>query len=102
MEKGLKLPRIEVSRGIPEGSLKPVEVLPGDLLLIQFTSGTTAHPKGAMLTHDNMLRDAWAAGARVGIRADDRYFNCRPFFHVVGSTLLALMVLVDGACPVTL
>ena len=36
---------------------------PQDILLIQFTSGTTAYPKGAMLTHDNMLRDAWAAGS---------------------------------------
>jgi len=88
--------------GVPQGSFKPVEVKPDDLLLIQFTSGTTAYPKGAMLTHDNMLRDAWAAGTRVGIRAEDRYFNCRPFFHVAGSTLSALMALVSGACLVTL
>ncbi|MFM9882460.1 MAG: AMP-binding protein [Burkholderiales bacterium] len=73
-----------------------------DLLLIQFTSGTTAHPKGVMLTHDNMLRNAWASGLRIGIRADDRYFNCRPFFHVGGSTLSLLMSLVFGACLVTL
>ena len=50
-----------------------------------------------MLTHDNMLRNAWAAGTRIGVRADDRYFNCRPFFHVAGSTLSALMALVAGA-----
>jgi fatty-acyl-CoA synthase len=55
-----------------------------------------------MLTHDNMLRNAWAAGTRVGVREDDRYFNCRPFFHVGGSTLSALMSLVFGACLVTL
>ena len=73
-----------------------------DLLLIQFTSGTTAFPKGVMLTHDNMLRNAWAAGQRVGIRSDDRYFNCRPLFHVGGSTLSALMALMVGACLVTL
>jgi fatty-acyl-CoA synthase len=78
------------------------DVAPEDLLLIQFTSGTTAYPKGVMLTHDNMLRNAWAAGERMGIRPDDRYFNCRPFFHVGGSTLSALMALVHGACLVTL
>jgi fatty-acyl-CoA synthase len=89
-------------QGVPQGDFRPVQVEPEDLLLIQFTSGTTAYPKGAMLTHDNMLRDAWAAGTRVGIRADDRYFNCRPFFHVAGSTLSALMALVSGACLVTL
>ena len=77
-------------------------VKPDDPLLIQFTSGTTAYPKGVVLSHDNMLRNAWAAGSRIGVRADDRYFNCRPFFHVAGSTLSALMALVFGACLVTL
>jgi fatty-acyl-CoA synthase len=75
---------------------------PEDLLLIQFTSGTTAFPKGAMLTHDNMLRNAFAAGERIGVRPEDRYFNCRPLFHVGGSTLSALACLVHGACLVTL
>jgi fatty-acyl-CoA synthase len=92
----------EISKGLPEGKFIAVDVSPNDILLIQFTSGTTAYPKGAMLTHDNMLRDAWAAGSRVGIRPEDRYFNCRPFFHVAGSTLSALMALVAGACLVTL
>ena len=78
------------------------EVRPDDLLLIQFTSGTTAYPKAVMLTHDNMLRNAWAVGLRLGIRPDDRYFNCRPFFHVAGTTLSLLVSLVAGACLVTL
>ena len=77
-------------------------VKPNDLLLIQFTSGTTAYPKGVMLTHDNMLRNAWAAGTRMGVHAADRYFNCRPFFHVGGSTLSALVSLSSGACLATL
>jgi fatty-acyl-CoA synthase len=93
---------VDVTEAIPEKSFTPVPVEPENLLLIQFTSGTTAYPKGAMLTHDSMLRDAWAAGTRVGIRPEDRYFNCRPFFHVAGSTLSALMALVSGACLVTL
>ena len=94
--------KIDVSAGLPQGTFKPADVSPGDVLLIQFTSGTTAYPKGVMLSHDMMLRDAWAAGARVGIRAEDRYFNCRPVFHVAGSTLSALMSLVAGATLVTL
>ena len=93
---------IDIQGGLPQGPYSPVAVRPDDILLIQFTSGTTAYPKGAMLTHDSMLRDAWAAGSRVGIRADDRYFNCRPFFHVAGTTLSALMALVAGSCLVTL
>jgi fatty-acyl-CoA synthase len=95
---------VDVSAKFPAGKFEDrnVKVTPEDLLLIQFTSGTTAYPKGAMLTHDNMLRNAWAAGTRIGVRADDRYFNCRPFFHVGGSTLSALMSLVFGCCLVTL
>ncbi len=77
-------------------------IRPDDPLLIQFTSGTTAYPKGAVLTHDNMLRDAWAAGGRIGVRPEDRYFNCRPFFHAAGSTLSALMAFAHGCCLVTL
>src|SRR4051812_33772646 len=93
----------DITRPLPEWSIGDARtVSPTDTLLIQFTSGTTAYPKGAMLTHDNMLRDAWAAGTRIGIRAEDRYFNCRPFFHVAGSTLSALMALVAGATLVTL
>ena len=94
--------KVDVSGGLPQGTFEPADVSPGDVLLIQFTSGTTAYPKGVMLTHDMMLRDAWAAGTRVGIRPEDRYFNCRPFFHVAGSTLSALMSLVAGATLVTL
>ncbi len=92
---------VEISK-LKTGKYTPVDVRPDDLLLIQFTSGTTAYPKGVMLTHDNMLRNAWAAGTRMGVRADDRYFNCRPFFHVGGSTLSALVSLVFGCCLVTL
>jgi fatty-acyl-CoA synthase len=92
---------IEISK-LGKGNYVPVAVQPSDLLLIQFTSGTTAYPKGAMLTHDSMLRNAWAAGTRIGVRAEDRYFNCRPFFHVGGSTLSALMSLVFGCTLVTL
>lgn len=100
-----RLPRL--AHAVAAGELEPgplpaAKASPGDLLLIQFTSGTIACPRGVMLTHDNMLRNAWAAGGRMGVRADDRYFNCRPFFHVYGSTLSALVCLVYGACLVTL
>ncbi len=87
---------LDRGRGIPG------DVQADDLLLIQFTSGTTAYPKGVMLTHDSMLRNAWAAGERIGVKPEDRYYNCRPFFHVGGSTLSALACLVHGACLVTL
>ncbi len=76
-------------------------VSPEDPLLIQFTSGTTARPKGAVLTHHSMLRNAACAAARLGVVPEDRYLNCRPFFHVAGSTLTLLVCLSSGACLVT-
>ena len=77
------------------------QVTPDDPLLMQFTSGTTAYPKGVLLTHHNMLRNAWSCGLRMGVTPEDRYFNCRPFYHVAGTTLSLLVALTFGATLVT-
>ncbi len=77
-------------------------VVPDDVLLMQFTSGTTSFPKGVMLSHANMLTNAWAAAQRIGVRSDDRYFSIRPFFHVAGTTLSILVSLMTGCCLLTL
>jgi len=72
-----------------------------DTLLIQFTSGTTAFPKGVMLSHASMLGVAHAVAERMGVQAEDRYFSPRPFYHVAGSTMSLLVALVSGATLVT-
>jgi fatty-acyl-CoA synthase len=77
-------------------------VQPDDVLLIQYTSGTTSFPKGVMLSHANMLRDAAAAAFRIGVQPQDRYFSIRPFFHVAGSTLSVLVSLNTGCCLLSL
>jgi fatty-acyl-CoA synthase len=74
------------------------EVLPGDVLLMQYTSGTTSYPKGVMLTHDNMLRNAAYVAERFDCGPDDRYYSARPFYHVAGTTLSLLAALTSGAC----
>ncbi|MBS1218180.1 MAG: fatty-acid-CoA ligase [Proteobacteria bacterium] len=74
------------------------EVHPDDVLLMQFTSGTTSYPKGVMLSHDNMLRNAAYVAARFHLRAKDRYYSARPFYHVAGTTLSLLAALTSAAC----
>jgi fatty-acyl-CoA synthase len=76
----------------------PPAVSPDDVLLMQFTSGTTSYPKGVMLTHDNMLRNATHVAARFNLKARDRYYSARPFYHVAGTTLSLLAALTTGAC----
>jgi fatty-acyl-CoA synthase len=73
-------------------------VIPGDVLLMQFTSGTTSYPKGVMLTHDNMLRNAAYVAERFDLKEGDRYYSARPFYHVAGTTLSLLAALTAGAC----
>jgi fatty-acyl-CoA synthase len=80
----------------------PVPVSPDDVLLIQYTSGTTSFPKGVMLTHRNMLGNAFVSGGRMGFRLADRYHSARPFFHVAGSTLSVLSALQHGVTLVTM
>ncbi len=80
----------------------PSDCSPDDVLLIQYTSGTTAFPKGVMLTHRNMLANAFFSGGRMGLRIGDRYHSARPFFHVSGSTLSVLSSLQHAVTLVTM
>ncbi len=101
---GNDVPRAAVSfeqllgRGAQAGAVAPDTVSPDDVLLMQFTSGTTSYPKGVMLTHDNILRNAAYVTRRFDCRAGDRYYSVRPFYHVAGSTLSLLAALASGAC----
>lgn len=75
---------------------------PEDTLLIQYTSGTTSFPKGVVLTHRNMLGNAFVSGGRIGFRIADRYHSARPFFHVAGTTLSILSALQHAVTLVTM
>jgi fatty-acyl-CoA synthase len=77
-------------------------VQPTDRLLIKYTSGSTRAPKGVMLLHGNVLRNATNVGQRLGMSPDDLLFSALPFYHAGGSILSVLMALSYGACVVTL
>ncbi|MGB9700402.1 MAG: AMP-binding protein [Thermodesulfobacteriota bacterium] len=72
-------------------------VEPDDLLMFQYTSGTTAFPKGVMLTHDGVIHDALCMSQRQTLNAADRLFCPLPFFHVGGAVISTLSVLLCGA-----
>lgn len=78
------------------------QALPQDVLLIQYTSGTTAFPKGVMLRQDGMLANGFVSGQRMGLRCADRFHSARPFFHVAGTTLSILSCLQNLATLVTM
>lgn len=73
-----------------------------DVALIQYTSGTTAYPKGVLLTHRGMCANAFFSGARMGLRPGDRFHSARPFFHAAGSTLSVLASVQHVATLVTM
>jgi acyl-CoA synthetase (AMP-forming)/AMP-acid ligase II len=67
-----------------------------DIAMIQFTSGTTAMPKGAMLYHAAMLRGAYYGSQVLQLTEADRFFSPQPFFHVGGSIKVMLAPIVSG------
>src|SRR5207248_1185167 len=60
--------------------LRQASVQPRDPAQIQYTSGTTGFPKGAILRHRNILNNAMIVARQWGLTSRDRYCNVMPFF----------------------
>jgi malonyl-CoA/methylmalonyl-CoA synthetase len=73
-----------------------------DVALIVYTSGTTGRPKGALLTHANLLASAHAVRLAWRWQPDDRLASCLPLFHVHGLGVGLHGTLVTGASAVVL
>lgn len=71
----------------------PEEVNLDTLHTIIFTSGTTGHPKGAMLTYGNHWWSATGSALNLGIHQEDRWLCCVPLFHVSGLSILMRSVM---------
>lgn len=71
-----------------------------DAINIQYTSGTTGFPKGATLTHRNILNNAYHCALGLGYTAADRVCVPVPFYHCFGMVLGNLACLSSGACLV--
>ena len=73
------------------------EVEEDDLAAILYTSGTTGHSKGVMLTHKNIVYDAYATTILVDIKSEDRLLSILPLFHTMEATLGMVTPLMVGA-----
>ncbi len=71
-----------------------------DPINIQFTSGTTGLPKGATLTHRNIVNNAAFVTAAQGLTEADRLCISVPFYHCFGMVMGTLGCVTKGACMV--
>jgi fatty-acyl-CoA synthase len=71
-----------------------------DPINIQFTSGTTGNPKGATLTHHNILNNGFFIGEAMRLSEQDRLCIPVPFYHCFGMVLGNLACLTHRSCMV--
>ena len=75
-------------------------LLPEDPINLQYTSGTTGFPKGATLSHRNILNNAYFTARTVHYTERDRVCVPVPFYHCFGMVLGNLACTTHGACVV--
>ena len=99
-----RLPQaVRFRRALALGRMQTVEfppVGPDDLAFLQYTGGTTGVPKGAMLTHRNMIANLEQAHAWVGASlrsASEVFVTALPLYHVFALTVNCFMPLIVGA-----
>ena len=86
----------------PLAHFRPVSRAPNDVASLLYTSGTTADPKGVMLTHGNLLAEAEGVFNWAHIGPNDAILGVLPLFHVLSQMANLLLPLVAGAKAVYL
>jgi len=76
--------------------VRQTEVKPSDPAQLQYTSGTTGFPKGALLTHHSILNNGAVVSYRLGTSKDDRFCTAMPLFHTGGCVLGVLSALYNA------
>ncbi len=102
-----RIPPIYDFRSLIEGAPSEplsVTVTADDIALLQYTGGTTGIPKGAMLTHRNLVANAvqcrwWLHGLREG---EEVFLGVLPLFHIYGMTTCQNLALLIGGTLVLL
>ncbi len=70
---------------------------PENVANIQYTSGTTGSPKGVLLTHRNLVNNAWVIGEWMGVEPGERVCVPLPLYHCAGCVAGSLCSLTRGA-----
>jgi fatty-acyl-CoA synthase len=88
--------------GHPAADLAAVEATlrPDEPINVQFTSGTTGAPKGATLSHRNILNNGYFTGLILRYTERDRLCVPVPFYHCFGMVVANLACATHGACVV--
>ncbi|HZW81564.1 MAG TPA: AMP-binding protein [Candidatus Deferrimicrobiaceae bacterium] len=79
------------------GNFQPAHSAAGDIASLLYTSGTTADPKGVMLTHANFLGEVEAVFNWVDLGPSDALLGVLPMFHVLAQMANLLLPLVKGS-----
>lgn len=89
-------------RDVVPGRLEEIEhqLQPGDPINLQYTSGTTGSPKGALLSHRNLLLNAYYASDGQRLDHRDRICIPVPLYHCFGCVLGTMCAVVRGATMV--
>jgi fatty-acyl-CoA synthase len=77
-----------------------LELQPDEAINIQFTSGTTGSPKGATLSHYNILNNGYFVGRGIGLTERDRICIPVPLYHCFGMVMGNLAAIAHGAAMI--
>ncbi len=72
------------------------DVAPEDVAQIQYTSGTTGFPKGALLHHRGLIQNGIDGMRRAGLKSGDVFIHHMPMFHTTGCAIMTLGGLAVG------
>lgn len=70
---------------------------PQDIALILYTSGTTANPKGALISHRAIIGNSRNLGIRYHATAEDKVWSPLPIFHIAGILTMTMIIDIGGA-----
>jgi fatty-acyl-CoA synthase len=89
-------------RDVDAGAMALIEeqLDPDQVFNIQFTSGTTGRPKGATMTHFNLVNNGFFVGEGLRLTADDKICIPVPLYHCFGMVLGVLAAMTHGAASV--